>query len=82
VLLTARAGDAALFVSDAWHRGTPAKPGFRRFFLQAHYGRRDIAQRLVTTRESNQLTPDAIERAGTERERRLVGLHAAGFYDG
>jgi ectoine hydroxylase-related dioxygenase (phytanoyl-CoA dioxygenase family) len=82
VLLTARAGDAALFVSDAWHRGTPAKPGFRRFFLQAHYGRRDIAQRLLKTDAANHLTPEAIDRASSERERRLVGLHPAGFYDG
>lgn len=34
VLLPARAGDAILFVSDAWHRGTPAREGHRRFFLQ------------------------------------------------
>lgn len=82
VLLTARAGDAALFVSDAWHRGTPAQPGFRRFFLQAHYGRRDIAQRLRPSDEANQLTPEAIARAGADRERTLVGLHPVRFYDG
>ena len=82
VLLTARAGDAALFVSDAWHRGTPAQPGFHRFFLQAHYARRDIAQRILTTREANHLTPEAIARATGERDRTLLGLHAARFYDG
>ena len=82
VLLTAKAGDAALFVSDAWHRGTPAQAGRRRFFLQAHYARRDIAQRLVPTAEVNQLSAEAVARAGSERERRLVGLHPVRFYDG
>jgi ectoine hydroxylase-related dioxygenase (phytanoyl-CoA dioxygenase family) len=83
VLLEARAGDVALFVSDAWHRGTPALPGGTgRLFLQAHYARRDIAQRIRTTRDANQLTPEAIARAKTPRERRLIGLHAPFFYDG
>jgi len=40
-----RAGDAGLFVSDVWHRRMPTGEGDHgRFFLQAHYGRRDIAQ--------------------------------------
>lgn len=82
VLLEARAGDAALFVSDAWHRGAPAREGFGRFFLQAHYARRDIAQRLLTTAEMAQASPEAAARAETERERRLIGLHAPYFYDG
>jgi hypothetical protein len=53
-----------------------------RFFLQAHYGRRDIAQRLLKTSEANQLSPEAIARATTDRERRVIGLHPAFFYDG
>ncbi len=53
-----------------------------RFFLQVHYGRRDIAQRLLPTAESNQLTPAAIARATTKRERRVIGLHPPFFYDG
>ena len=81
VLLPARAGDAILFVSDAWHRGTPAQPGYGRFFLQAHYARRDIAQRLFTTSEVSHVTPEAAERVTTERERTLIGLHAPFFYD-
>jgi len=81
VFLTAKAGDVALFVSDAWHRGTPAQPGHGRFFLQAHYGRRDIAQRVRTTAEVNHLSPDAIERAVTDRQKTLAGLHPIGFYD-
>ena len=84
VHLVCNAGDVGLFVSDAWHRGMPAQPGGRgRSFLQAHYGRRDIAQRLRTTDVANQLSDEAIARAdGGERARALVGLHDPFFYDG
>ncbi len=82
VLLPARAGDAILFVSDVWHRGTPAQPGQGRFFLQCHYGRRDLAQRIFTTAQVNHLSPDAIARAESDRERTLIGLHQPFFYDG
>jgi hypothetical protein len=61
----------------------PTLPGDRgRFFLQVHYGRRDIAQRLLTTAEANQLSPEAIARAGSARERKVIGLHRPMFYDG
>jgi ectoine hydroxylase-related dioxygenase (phytanoyl-CoA dioxygenase family) len=80
-LLPARAGDAAMFVSDIWHRGTPAQPGFGRFFLQVHYARRDIAQRIRTTAEINHLSDEAISRATSERDQTLIGLHRIGFYD-
>ena len=82
VLLAARAGDVALFVSDVWHRGTAAQPGHDRFFLQAHYGRRDIAQRIMTTDAISHADPQAADRAVTRRERQLIGLHAPFFYDG
>jgi len=81
-VLASNTGDVVLFVSDIWHRGTPATGGDGRLFLQVHYGRRDIAQRLRPTTESNQLTPEAIERASTKRERDLIGLHDPFFYDG
>ena len=82
VLFEVEAGDVALFVSDAWHRGVPAGPGGRgRYFLQVHYGRRDIAQRIRTTDEVNQVSPAALERATTERARTVIGLHAPFFYD-
>jgi len=83
VPLVARAGDVALFSSDVWHRRLPPAdddPG--RFFVQCHYGRRDIAQRLRPTSDVNQLSHDAIARATTARERTLVGLHPPFFYDG
>jgi ectoine hydroxylase-related dioxygenase (phytanoyl-CoA dioxygenase family) len=83
VLFEVDAGDVALFVSDAWHRGLPARPGGRgRDFLQVHYARRDVAQRIRTTAEVNHLSPEAVARATTERERTLLGLHAPFFYDG
>jgi hypothetical protein len=83
VLFEVDAGDVALFVSDAWHRGLPAGPDGRgRYFLQVHYARRDVAQRIRTTAEVNHLSPEAVERATTDRERTLLGLHAPFFYDG
>lgn len=82
-VMAAKAGDVALFVSDVWHRRMPAGAGDRgRFFLQCHYGRRDLAQRLRTTGEVNQVTPEAMARAKSPRERTLIGLHAPFFYDG
>lgn len=83
VALTAKAGDVALFVSDVWHRRLPAGPGDSgRFFLQAHYGRRDIAQRVRPTTDVNHVRPEALARIRSERERRLLGLHENYFYDG
>jgi ectoine hydroxylase-related dioxygenase (phytanoyl-CoA dioxygenase family) len=77
------AGDVCLFVSDAWHRGLPAREGGRgRLFLQAHYARRDIAQRIRTTADANQCSAEAAARAATPRERALIGLHDPFFYDG
>ncbi|MGH9029133.1 MAG: phytanoyl-CoA dioxygenase family protein [Acidimicrobiales bacterium] len=83
VPLLLSAGDVGLFVSDVWHRRLPSRPGDPgRYFLQCHYGRRDLAQRLRPTSEANQLSSEAFRRAQTDRERTLVGLHGALFYDG
>ncbi|HEY2813584.1 MAG TPA: phytanoyl-CoA dioxygenase family protein [Acidimicrobiales bacterium] len=83
VPLVANAGDVALFASDVWHRRLPSGPGEPgRFFLQCHYGRRDLAQRLRPTSVANQLSDEARERATTSRERSLIGLHRPFFYDG
>ena len=81
--LLAEAGDVCFFVSDLWHRRMPTHPGAKgRFFLQAHYGRRDIAQRLLPTDLANQLSPEAIERARGDRDKTVAGLHPRFFYDG
>ncbi len=83
VPLTAEPGDVALFVSDVWHRRLPVREGDRgRFFLQAHYGRRDIAQRVKTTAQVNHVDDTSWVRGASERQRQLLGLHAPFFYDG
>ena len=81
--LVADAGDVALFASDVWHRRMPARQGDQgRFFLQVHYARRDIAQRVKRTEVVNHIDEPARARIRSKRERRLLGLHPAGFYDG
>ncbi len=81
--LIARAGDVCLFVSDVWHRRLPSQPGDSgRFFLQAHYGRRDIAQRVQPTASVSHVSEAAAARAGSDREKTLIGLHRPWFYDG
>ncbi len=85
VPLMAQAGDVAFFISDVWHRRLPTLDGNHgRFFLQAHFARRDIAQRLVPASESNQLSQVAVDRAissGKLAARTIAGLHDIGFYD-
>jgi hypothetical protein len=51
-------------------------------FIQCHYGRRDLAQRIRPTAEVNHLSDEARDRAKTSRQRTLAGLHRNGFYDG
>jgi ectoine hydroxylase-related dioxygenase (phytanoyl-CoA dioxygenase family) len=81
--ILAKAGDVALFVSDIWHRRMPPGPGDPgRMFIQCHYGRRDLAQRIRPTSMVNHLSDDAMARAKTPRQRNLAGLHPVGFYDG
>lgn len=81
--ITGVAGDVLLFVSDVWHRRMPTGPGdCGRFFLQVHYGRRDLAQRLHTTSQCHQLSSEAVARARDERDRTVIGLHRPFFYDG
>jgi len=81
--IVAEAGDVALFVSDIWHRRMPPgseDPG--RMFVQCHYGRRDLAQRIRPTSQVNHLSGEALEGAQTPREKTLAGLHPLSFYDG
>lgn len=78
-----QAGDVAMFVSDVWHRRLPTQAGDQgRLFLQVHYGRRDIAQRLRPTAVSNQVSAEAEARIDSDRMRTLLGLHRPLFYDG
>lgn len=78
-----KAGDVGMFVSDVWHRRMPASDGGKgRLFLQINYGRRDIAQRILLSREFHQASPEAVARAATQRQQQLIGIHPAHFYDG
>ena len=62
--LEAEAGDVQVFVSDVWHRRMPTGPADDgRLFLQVHYGRRDLAQRIRPTADANHLSPEAAARA-------------------
>ena len=79
----ANAGDVTFFVSDAWHRRMPTTDACKgRFFIQAAYGRREIAQRIRLSSQLNAVSPEALERAVTKRQRQLLGIHDAVFYDG
>lgn len=81
--IPAAAGDVVLFSSDIWHRRMPSAEGDTgRFFLQIHYGRRDLAQRIRTTREVNHLDAGIQTQELDERERSVLGLHRPFFYDG
>jgi hypothetical protein len=81
-LVTGERGDVIFFVSDVWHRGMPSGPGATgRFFLQCHYGRRDIAQRLLTTKSVNHVPPRVASKL-RGRQATLLGLHKPHFYDG
>ena len=84
VPLTGRGGATSLlFVSDVWHRRMPTTPeDDGRFFLQVHYGRRDIAQRVHTTEQTHQVSAEATARATSDRDRSVLGLHEPFFYDG
>ena len=83
VPLIAKAGDAILFVSDIWHRRLPAGPAQSgRFFVQIHYARRDIAQRLRSTSHVNHLHEDTKNHALQPRQRTVIGIHPNSFYDG
>lgn len=80
---TAAPGDVSLFVSDTWHRRMPQHEETRgRDFVQCIYARREIAQRLVPTDEGCAVGDEARTRAVSLRQRQLIGLHEACFYDG
>ena len=66
VPIVAEAGDVALFVSDIWHRRLPTQSGDPgRMFVQCHYGRRDLAQRIRPASLANHLSGEAVARART-----------------
>ena len=83
VELLAEPGDVAFFVSDLWHRRVPTtKKDSGRYFLQIHYGRRDIAQRVRTTAVVSHVDETVKSKVTDERQQLMVGLHPPSFYDG
>jgi len=78
----ASAGDVSFFVSESWHRRMPTTDACKgRFFLQTAFGRREVSQRLRLCKDLNAVSPEALARCKTERDRQLLGLHGAEFYD-
>ena len=78
----AEAGDVGFFVSDSWHRRLPPQEKSKgRDFIQVIYGRREIAQRVLTPEVLNPANEAALARATTSRQRQLLGIHEQGFYD-
>jgi hypothetical protein len=76
----AGAGDALVFRSDVWHRGSGnSSPDAVRYLLQVHYGRREMAQHFSPF-VGWQFNP-AVLGAASKRQRRLLGDHAPGAYD-
>lgn len=76
--LPCKAGDMALFCSDLWHRGLPHTSGEARIVYQAHYSRRDIAQRFRPFK--NQRLPDEVVERASPRGRLLLGVHPVHYY--
>lgn len=75
-----KAGDALLFRSEVWHRGSKNRTEDRvRYLLQVHYGARQMAQRF------SPYTEFAYNRevlaAANERQLRLLGKHRPTAYD-
>ena len=57
-------GDVVLFVSDAWHRGFPARPGGRAATsCRCTTPGANIAQRVRPTVDANQVSAEAAARA-------------------
>ena len=83
VELLAEPGDVAFFVSDIWHRRVPTTDkDSGRYFLQIHYGRRDIAQRIKPTEIVSHVDDSVKKTKLDDRQRTIIGLHPTGFYDG
>ena len=60
----------------------PARPAGDAERQAVDYGRRDMVQRILTTKEVNHLSKEALARIESDRERTVLGLHPLGYYDG
>lgn len=74
------AGDAVIFRSEVWHRGTPNESEETRYLLQVHYAQRMITQKFPPYLNRFSFNQDLLGTA-TPRQRRLLGDHSKGNYD-
>ena len=73
------AGDALLFRSELWHRGSINRTTDRtRYMVQVHYGARGMAQRFPPYLEFRH-NPEVMA-AATPRQRRMMGDHQTSAY--
>ncbi len=75
-----QAGDAVVFRSEVWHRGTPNTSDETRYLLQVHYAQRMITQKFPPYLNRFVFNPELLARA-TPRQRRLLGDHRKSNYD-
>lgn len=75
-----KAGDAVVFRSEVWHRGTPNTSKETRYLLQVHYAQRMITQKFPPYLNRFQFNQELLASA-TPRQRRLLGDHVKSNYD-
>lgn len=75
-----KAGDAVIFRSEIWHRGTPNNSEETRYLLQVHYAQRMITQKFPPYLNRFSFNQELLAKA-TPRQRRLLGDHRKGNYD-
>ena len=75
-----KAGDAVIFRSEVWHRGTPNTSNETRYLLQVHYAQRMIAQKFPPYLNRFVFNQELLAKA-TPRQRRLLGDHRKSNYD-
>ena len=75
-----QSGDAVVFRSEVWHRGTANTSDQVRYLLQVHYARRMITQKFPPYLNKFRFDESILARA-TPRQLRLLGDHPASNYD-
>ena len=75
-----KAGDAVVFRSEVWHRGTPNTSGRTRYLLQVHCAQRMITQKLPPYLNKLQFDEVILQQA-TPRQLRMMGDHTPSNYD-
>ena len=82
-MVLAEPGDALLIRSDVWHGGGTNRTRETRYVVESVYGRRKLAQKFfpyVTSDRAKPLIDPRTERAASDRQRRLLGVHPVSTY--